>query len=111
MVKQEKEDKDEERKIRKEPERRGNSRGNFERICAKTREEMDMAMKDVFGPMFEALLQGEINGHLGYENNDHGVKRTENRRNGYIGKELKTTIEDNIWRNTNQCAKGQRSKL
>jgi len=56
-----------------------------------TREEMDKAMKEVFGPIFEALLQGEMNSHLGYESNDHGAKRTENRRNGYIGKELKTT--------------------
>lgn len=29
--------------------------------------------------------------HLGYEANDHGYKDTDNRRNGYIHKEVKTT--------------------
>ena len=42
--------------------------------------DMEDALKDIFGPMFEAMLQGEMNNHLGYENNDHGAKSTENRR-------------------------------
>lgn len=29
-------------------------------------EEMQDALKDIFGPMFEALLQGEMDSHLGY---------------------------------------------
>ena len=33
--------------------------------------------------MFESMLQGEMNHHLGYENNDKGPKKTDNRRNGY----------------------------
>jgi transposase-like protein len=41
--------------------------------------------------MFEAMLQGELNSHLGYESNDHGFKSTDNRRNGYIEKRIKTT--------------------
>lgn len=32
----------------------------------------------IFGPMFEAMLQGEMDNHLGYESNDHGEKRYEN---------------------------------
>ncbi len=44
---------------------------------------MENALKDIFGPMFEAMLQGEMNAHLGYENNDHGAKTTTNRSNGY----------------------------
>lgn len=28
---------------------------------------MQDALKDIFGPMFEAMLQGEMNNHLGYE--------------------------------------------
>ena len=28
---------------------------------------MQDTLKDIFGPMFEAILQGEMNGHLGYE--------------------------------------------
>lgn len=57
----------------------------------KTAEEMQEALKEIFGPMFEAMLQGEIDSHLGYEAHDHGYKDTENRRNGYIHKNVKTT--------------------
>ena len=39
---------------------------------------MQNALKDIFGPMFEAMLQGEMDSHLGYTANDHGVKETEN---------------------------------
>lgn len=37
---------------------------------------MQNALKDIFGPMFETMLQGEMNSHLGYESNDHGAKST-----------------------------------
>ena len=53
--------------------------------------EMEAALKDVFGPMFEAMLQGEMKAHLGYESNDRGVKETTNRRNGYSHKKVKTS--------------------
>lgn len=53
-------------------------------------EDMEDALKDIFGPMFEAMLQGEMNNHLGYESNDHGSKSTVNRRNGYGTKTIKT---------------------
>ncbi len=51
-------------------------------------------MKDIFGPMFEAMLQGEMDSHLGYGPNDHGPKSTENRRNGYTSKTVKSTYGD-----------------
>lgn len=57
-------------------------------------EEMQDALKDIFGPMFEAMLQGEMEAHLGYESNDHGYKQTPNRRNGYSHKSVKTTYGD-----------------
>ncbi|WP_300622595.1 hypothetical protein [uncultured Fusobacterium sp.] len=37
-----------------------------------TAKDVQDALKDIFGPMFEAMLQGEMNSHLGYENNDKG---------------------------------------
>lgn len=57
-------------------------------------EEMQDALRDIFGPMFEAMLQGEMDSHLGYANNDRGYKSTSNRRNGYTHKTLKTTMGD-----------------
>lgn len=56
--------------------------------------DMEEALKDIFGPMFEAMLQGEMDHHLGYANNDHGAKSTNNRRNGYGEKTIKTTRGD-----------------
>lgn len=53
---------------------------------------MQDALRDIFGPMFEAMLQGEMNSHLGYETNDHGYKETANRRNGYTHKNIKTSM-------------------
>ena len=55
-------------------------------------EEVQDALRDIFGPMFEAMLQGEMDEHLGYGTNDHGPKNTTNRRNGYNSKTLKTTM-------------------
>ena len=60
----------------------------------KSVEDMQDALKDIFGPMFEAMLKGEINSHLGYCNNERGEKDTPNRRNGYSKKTLKTTAGD-----------------
>lgn len=54
-------------------------------------EDMQNALKDIFGPMFEAMLKGEMNDHLGYSSNDHCAKNTTNRRNGYSEKSIKTS--------------------
>ena len=66
----------------------------LEQYDCKNVEDMQDAIKDIFGPMFEAMLQGEMDSHLGYESNDHGPKSTENRRNGYSSKTLKSTYGD-----------------
>ena len=55
-------------------------------------EDMQDALKDIFGPMFEGLLKGELNHHLGYESNSKETKSTDNRRNGSTPKTLKTSM-------------------
>lgn len=57
-----------------------------------TAEDVQNALKDIFGPMFEAMLRGEMNSHLGYNNNSKEEKSTSNRRNGYIDKNVKTSL-------------------
>ena len=64
----------------------------LEQYKPKTAEEMQSALLDIFGPMFEAMLQGEMEGHLGYESNDRGVKESPNRRNGYTDKTVKSSM-------------------
>ena len=62
----------------------------MEQYQPKTKEDMQDAIKDIFGPMFESMLQGEMGAHLGYGSNDHGYKETTNRRNGYSHKNVNT---------------------
>ena len=63
----------------------------LERYQPESKDDVQNALKDIFGPMLEAMLQGEMDNHLGYEANDHGSKRTDNRRNGYSKKAVKTS--------------------
>lgn len=56
-----------------------------------TIEDMQDALKDIFGPLFEAMLEGELTGHLGYEKHSKDDKSTNNRRNGSSPKTLKTS--------------------
>lgn len=51
---------------------------------------MQSALRDIFTPMFEVMLQGEMEGHLGYESNERGIKGSRNRRNGYTDKTVKS---------------------
>ena len=46
----------------------------LEEYDPKSVEDVQDALKDVFGPLFEAMLQGEMNNHLGYENNNKDFK-------------------------------------
>lgn len=57
----------------------------------KTAEDMQAALNDIFGPLFETMLDAELDDHLGYQNNERGPKESDNRRNGYSKKKLKTT--------------------
>lgn len=54
------------------------ARAILEEYQLQNKEEMQAALKDIFGPMFESMLQGEMEGHLGYEPHDHGYKDTQN---------------------------------
>lgn len=64
----------------------------MEQYQPQNKDEMQDAIKDVFGPMLEAMLQGEMDSHLGYASNDHGSKDTDNRRNGYIDKTVRSSF-------------------
>lgn len=71
---------------------KGNEKGQaiakliMEQYQPQNKDDMQEAIKDVFGPMLEAMLQDEMDNYLGYTSNDHGSKDIGNRRNGYIDK-------------------------
>ena len=54
--------------------------------------DMQDALKDVFGPLFEKILQGELNNQLGYYAYSKEHKEHDNRRNGYGNKTLKNSF-------------------
>ena len=58
----------------------------------KTVEDVETGLKEIFGPIFESMLKGELTAHLGYESNDHSPKEGTNRRNGSIDKTLKSSM-------------------
>ena len=62
----------------------------LEQYQPQTKEEMQGAIKDIFGSIFETMLQGEMDGHFGYGANGHGHKETTNCRNGYTHKNINT---------------------
>ena len=82
------------KRIKRSPQSVAIAKAILEEYKPQTKEDMQDALKDIFGPMFEAILQGEMNSHLGYESNNHDFKETANRRNGYGQKTLKTTYGD-----------------
>lgn len=61
--------------------------------------DINTALKEVFGQIFEEMLQAEMDAHLGYGSNSKEDKDTTNRRNGYGTKKLKTShgeVEINV---------------
>lgn len=48
------------------------ARAIIEQYQPKSVADMQDALKDIFGPMFETMLQGEMDSHLGYQNNERG---------------------------------------
>ena len=79
------------RRIKRNPKGKAIVKMIMEQYHPESREDMQEAMKDIFGSIFEAMLQGEMDERLGYASNDHGSKKTSNRRNGYTPKNLKTS--------------------
>ena len=59
----------------------------------KDAQDIPNALKQVFGPIFEDVLKGEMQNHLGYEKNGHAEDST-NARNGYSQKTLKTSLSE-----------------
>ena len=80
--------------IKRDPKKVALAQAILDAYQPKSAEEMNDALKDLFGPMFEAMLKGELNHHLGYESNDKSQKKDDNRRNGYGKKQIKTTQGD-----------------
>lgn len=49
-------------------------------------------IRDLLGPIYEKMLQNEMDNYLGYLSNSKDIKKTPNRRNGYITKSVITNV-------------------
>lgn len=58
----------------------------------KTLDDFNDYMRDISKEVLEVLLDGEITEFLGYEKHDQKSKETDNSRNGYSGKKVKSTF-------------------
>ena len=65
----------------------------LENYNIKDAQDIQDTLKQVFGPIFEAVRKGEMQNHLGYEKNGHSEDST-NARNGYSQKTLKTSLSE-----------------
>ncbi len=60
----------------------------LENYDVKNAKDINEALKDVFGPLFERLLNVQMDAHLGYDKNSQEEKEHENRRNGFSEKTI-----------------------
>lgn len=56
--------------------------------------DIQSALKDLFGRALQAMLEGEMDHHLGYAKNDEQNKQTSNRRNGHAAKTVRSDYGD-----------------
>ena len=60
----------------------------LENYDVKNAKDINEALKDVFGPLFERMLNAEMDAHLGYDKNSQEEKEHDNRRNGFSEKTI-----------------------
>lgn len=60
----------------------------------KTVEDIQSALKDLFGQTLQAMLEGEMDHHLGYAKGETQSKQTSNRRNGHSNKSVRSEYGD-----------------
>ena len=57
----------------------------------KSAEDVQDVLKQIFGPIFESMLKGEMENHLGHKKHESS-EDGDNVRNGYSSKTLKTSL-------------------
>ena len=60
----------------------------------KSMEDVQGALRDLFSQTLSAMLEGEMDHHLGYSKNDEQNKQTDNRRNGHGSKKVRSDYGD-----------------
>ena len=65
-------------KIKRDPKTVALAQEIIKNYNPETAQDVDEALKEIFGAIFEGMLQGEMNHQLGYESNNKDYKGAEN---------------------------------
>jgi putative transposase len=58
----------------------------------KTADDLNSAFREMYKDVIQVMLENEMNNHLGYDKGSKAVKATENRRNGYSDKKVRSSF-------------------
>ena len=58
----------------------------------KTADDLNSAFREMYKDVIQVMLENEMNSHLGYDKGSKAVKATENRRNGYSDKKVRSSF-------------------
>lgn len=64
----------------------------LEKYDIKDAQDIQDVLKQIFGPLFESMLKGEMKNHLGYAEHERFGNDSQNTRNGYTPKTMKTSM-------------------
>ena len=60
----------------------------------KTADDLNSAFKEMYKNVIQVMLENEMNNHLGYDKGSKTIKETENRRNGYSDKKVRSSFRE-----------------
>jgi transposase-like protein len=58
----------------------------------KTADDLNSAFREMYKDVIQVMLENEMNSHLGYDKGSKAVKTTDNRRNGYSDKKVRSSF-------------------
>ena len=58
----------------------------------KTADDLNSAFREMYKDVIQVMLENEMNNHLGYDKGSKAVKETDNRRNGYSDKKVRSSF-------------------
>ena len=58
----------------------------------KTADDLNSAFREMYKDVIQVMLENEMNNHLGYDKGSKTVKETDNRRNGYSDKKVRSSF-------------------
>lgn len=88
------------KKSKKSPERMELARHLVKEFDLKTAADAQNLLKEIFGPMLQSMLEGEMDDHLGYDKYERTEEVKPNSRNGHSG-----DGHDILWRFHNRDSK------